>query len=62
MIHRVHETRRLLKSLESDKRKQGVTKDLSGCHKERPFGWQESIIVVEMEKSLEARDLKEETL
>lgn len=26
MIHHVHETRRLLKSLESDKRKEGVTR------------------------------------
>jgi len=39
MIHHVHKTRRLLKALESDEKKKGVTKALSGCRKERPFGW-----------------------
>ena len=58
MTHHVHQTRRLLNSLESDRRKEGVTRDLSGCQKERQFGWQESIIVIKTEKSAGARDLK----
>ena len=61
MIHHDHETRRLLSSLESDRRKEGVTRDVSGCQKERQFGWQESIIVIKNEKSAGARDLKQET-
>ena len=61
MIHHVHSTRRLLKSLESDKRKKGVTKDLSGCQKETPFGRQDSKIVMKTEKSEGTRNLKEET-
>ena len=58
MIHHVHETRRLLNSLESDRRKEGVTRDFIRLP-ERKTAWMARINNRHKnEKSARARDFK----